>query len=76
MTFANYNKSSRPKDSVLAETFSVAQTRTAALGMLAKMTQLRQRIEQDRNADSAQKVLADMLFVLSSMLALFGTREK
>ena len=71
MTFANYNKSSRPKETtVLAEAFSMAQTRTAVIGMATRMSQLHQRVEQDRTADSAQRFIADMLFVLASMLTL------
>jgi len=70
MNFAGYNsmgKAGRPeKTTVLAETLNGSQIRSAALGMLAKMSQLHQRVDQD----SAQKSIADMLFVLSSMLAL------
>ena len=72
MNFANYiDNTGRPNEpAVLTETFSTTVVKAAAVGILMKMNQLRQRIEQDRTADSAQKSIASMLFLMASMLTV------
>jgi hypothetical protein len=54
---------------VLTETFSPNMVKGVAVGILMKMNQLRQNIAQDRTANSADKSLANMVFLVSSMLA-------
>ena len=79
MTFTDFLKDQRPHSAQantfpdeitgLPESFSQTVVKTAAVGILVKMNQLRRNVEQDRNAISADKSLASMLFLLSSMLA-------
>ena len=59
-----------PNDfTVLPESFSSTLVKTAAVGILVKMNQLRRHVAQDRSATNADKSLAEMLFLLSSLLA-------
>jgi hypothetical protein len=52
------------------ETFSPAIAKTAAVSLLMRLSQLRQRIDQDKTANTAQKSIGSMLFLLASMLAV------
>jgi len=54
---------------VLSEALSPRFVKTAAVGILMRIGQLRQSVVQDRTANSADKAFAGMLFLLSSMLA-------
>ena len=54
----------------LTEAFSTGLVKTAAVALLVKMGQLRQNVIQDRTADSAERSIANMMFYLSSMIAV------
>src|SRR5690349_7032814 len=51
-------------------TISPSVAKIGAVGILMKMSQLRQKIEQDGTAGNAEKSLAGMLFLVASMQAL------
>jgi hypothetical protein len=81
MTFNDFLKDQRPPSepqtnafpdeiTILGEAFSPNLVKTAAVGILMKVNQLRQNIAQDRTANSTDKSLANMLFLLTSMLAV------
>jgi hypothetical protein len=54
----------------LAEALSAGIAKAGAVGLLVRISQLRTRIAQDRTAGTAQKNLAEMIFLASSMVAL------
>jgi hypothetical protein len=65
------------ESAVIVEALSPGVAKTAAIGIVMKMAQLRRRIEDDRTADGATQSLASMVFLLGSMLAVtFGTIDK
>lgn len=82
MTFADFQTNQDPElhrimkdsgldpDAELTEAFSSGLVKTAAVALLVKIGQLRQNVTQDRMADFSEKSLANMLFHLSSMIAV------
>jgi hypothetical protein len=70
MNFHDYNAGRPDESAVLSEFFSGPLTKTAVIALVMKVSQLRQRIEQDPKADPAQKSIAAMVFMLASMLSL------
>jgi hypothetical protein len=57
-------------ETTVNEAFSPALAKTAAVGIMIKLSQLRQRIDQDKTASNAQKSTGTMLFLVASMLAV------
>jgi len=86
MTFAAYVAKQHPFSKIDVNTFgndanlleSAAPTegispglaKTAAIGILMRIPQLRATVVQDRNAGGAAKSIAQMMFLLASMLAV------
>lgn len=73
MTFADYIDSTADiglNESVLCESLSGAVAKTAMVGILAKLYQLRQSIVQDRSASKADRSIASMLFLLAGLVSV------
>jgi hypothetical protein len=50
------------ENAVLAESFSATSVKTVAVGILLKLSQLRQQILHDRTAGSGERALSNMIF--------------
>ena len=55
---------------ILREALSASVAKTAATGFLMKLSQLRQRVTHDRNADNADRSITSMLVLVGSMVAV------
>jgi len=73
MTFADYLDSANEagiNESALSETASGTVAKAATVGILLKMSQLRQNVAQDRMSTSADRSIASMLLMLASLVTV------
>ena len=70
---ANQDLGSEPHTEAVGpvnEAFSEGFVKSAAVGIMMKIAQMRQTVLKDGTANQAQKSLANMLFLLASMVAV------
>lgn len=74
MRFIDYleslNADGIDENAFLPESVSGTVVKAAAVGILVRMSQLRQSIVQDRASTTADRCLGRMLFLLASLLAV------